>query len=90
MKDLKLKINPLLPEVKKVVTSDEAKSIYLVMTNNTNIQTNNQSGNNNAVAGNNSFISIINKKTYWYGVCTGIIASFLVNLLSNFVYDLVK
>lgn len=87
MNDLNLKINIPLPEVTKVITSEEAKSIYLIMSNNINIKTSNQNGDNNAIAGHNNFMSIVNKKIYWYGMVSGVIVSILVNLLSSFIYN---
>lgn len=93
IKKLNFKIDSPLPEVEKIITSEEASNIYFVMGNNINIQTNHQKGINNAVVGNNNnnnVISIVNKNIYWYGVISGIVGSIIINLLSNFIYDLIK
>lgn len=57
---------------------------------NISINTKHQNGNNSALIGNNNFVSIVKQKTYWYGIGTGILVSVIVNLLSNFIYDLIK
>ena len=90
MKNLKLQVNAPLPEVIKMITDSEAKQINFTMTNYVNIKTSDQKGNNTALVGNNSFISIVNKKIYWYGVGTGVVVSIIINLLSSFIYDLIK
>ena len=87
MNNSKLEVNVPLPEIIKIITESEAKQINITMNNNINIKTNEQKGNNTALIGNNNFISIVNKKTYWYGVGSGILISIIINLLSSFLYS---
>jgi hypothetical protein len=90
MKELKLQVNVPLPEVIKLITNSEAKQIYLTMNNNINIKTDKQNGDNNATISNHNFVSVIKQKIYWYGVGTGVVVSIVVDLLSSFIYDLIK
>lgn len=89
MKEIKLQVDVPLPEISKIITNSEAKQIYLTMNNNVSIKTGNQNGNNNANI-NNNFVSAVKQKIYWYGVGTGVVISIVVNLLSSFIYDLIK